>query len=213
MDFNIQNMPSMPNMQNMPSPQGNSMPMPNMNIMNMSTGGTPINALMNGPQQMPQMPQQDRRNYDKAALYESYLRSQEINKHNNNNIANNQMDKLAAAINQSLDDYVPPAREKTTQREEEHTEETEQDKDRSDEEEIKPKTSYTSYIPLWTREMILILILYILMSLGFIKNAIGSYIKYINPASDGNVPISGVIIYGLILSSLFILFRKLFLKA
>jgi len=54
---------------------------------------------------------------------------------------------------------------------------------------------------------ILLLIIYLLMSQGFVKNFLGRYIKIINVNSDGVVPFIGVFTYGLIFVLVFLSIR------
>ena len=62
-------------------------------------------------------------------------------------------------------------------------------------------------IPFWLKEIFIFIIIYFIFSMGTVKNTIGSYIKYINPDSNGNVSFVGVIIYGLLLICTIILVR------
>lgn len=62
------------------------------------------------------------------------------------------------------------------------------------------QTEFEDYI----YDFILLFIIFMLMSQQFVKNFIGTYIKAININEYGVVPISGVVIYGLIFVSLFI---------
>ncbi len=54
---------------------------------------------------------------------------------------------------------------------------------------------------------ILLLIIYLLMSQSFVKNFLGTYIKAINVNSEGYVPFTGVFIYGLIFTVVFLSLR------
>ena len=74
-----------------------------------------------------------------------------------------------------------------------------------------PKKGYLAIIPEILREPFLLLAIYLILSLQPVKEFIGKYIKYINPTSEGNVPFSGIFIYGLILTILFILIKRLLL--
>lgn len=62
-------------------------------------------------------------------------------------------------------------------------------------------------IPYWLKEILLFTIIYFIFSMGSVKNTIGTYIKYINPDSDGNVSFVGVIIYGILLICTFIIVK------
>ena len=65
---------------------------------------------------------------------------------------------------------------------------------------IKPKKSK---IPQFLKEPLLLLTLYVILSLSFVKNFFGKYIQFINPNENGDVSILGIIIYGTILTMLF----------
>lgn len=92
----------------------------------------------------------------------------------------------------------------------------EEDDDEEEEKYIPKKKSkfydkIYSKIPEKIKEPLLLLLIYIVFSLPFIRQAIGNNIKYINPNDDGDVPFIGVVIYGAILVGTFVLLKKLFL--
>lgn len=63
-------------------------------------------------------------------------------------------------------------------------------------------------------EFLILLTWYVIMSQGFVVNIISGYIHQMNCDDNGVVPLSGIIIYGIIITSLFIItryfvFRKL----
>lgn len=62
-------------------------------------------------------------------------------------------------------------------------------------------------MPSWLKEVALFVIIYFIYSMGSVKNTIGTYIKYINPDSNGNVSFIGVVIYGLLLICTFLIVR------
>ena len=70
---------------------------------------------------------------------------------------------------------------------------------------------YFSYIPQILREPLIILILFIILSQPMVKDTIGKYIKQIVPDDEGKVSFAGIVIYGAILSSLFLLIKQYFL--
>ena len=53
--------------------------------------------------------------------------------------------------------------------------------------------------------------LYMIMSQSFVKKAIGTYIPCIASNPDGTKPMIGIAIYGLILTILFVVIKKLLL--
>ena len=59
-----------------------------------------------------------------------------------------------------------------------------------------------------TKEMILILFLFCFLSLSYVKKTVGTYIPYLNPNETGKYQYIGVIIYGFILSLLFMISKK-----
>lgn len=59
-----------------------------------------------------------------------------------------------------------------------------------------------------TKEVLLLLFLYCILSLGFVKKTVGGYISYLNPNETGKYQYIGVIIYGFLLSILFISLKK-----
>lgn len=73
--------------------------------------------------------------------------------------------------------------------------------------ELSPSNPF-SYIPVQLREPLLLLIVFIILSQPIVRNNIAKYIKYINCDDDGNVPFTGILIYGLILVTIFIMAKK-----
>lgn len=59
------------------------------------------------------------------------------------------------------------------------------------------------------KDFIILFILYFLLSQDMIKDFFGKYFTSLNPKSDGAVDLTGVIIYGLILTTLFMIIRKI----
>lgn len=66
-------------------------------------------------------------------------------------------------------------------------------------------------VPEMLREPILILVLYVLLSQPMVKDTIGQYVKQINPDMDGRVSFTGVVIYGIILATLYALAKRFIL--
>lgn len=60
-----------------------------------------------------------------------------------------------------------------------------------------------SLFPSWVREPILVLIIFVILSQPIVRDNIGKYIKAINPGESGSVSFVGVVIYGIILATLF----------
>lgn len=62
-----------------------------------------------------------------------------------------------------------------------------------------------------TKELLLIIFIYVLMSSSFVKKTMGQYISIINPNEFGKYSYISIILYGLILGVIFILLKKLIL--
>ena len=123
---------------------------------------------------------------------------------NNNREEHNKIHHLVKNINQSLDDYAPSKSQNTEDSEDDSTEK---------EEDINSKNKNSDlYIPEILKEPLLIIIIYVVMSQGFVRKGIGSYISYINPGQDGYVSLIGYVIYGTILALLFMFFKKIIIK-
>jgi hypothetical protein len=73
------------------------------------------------------------------------------------------------------------------------------------------KSGYLSFVPEMLREPLLILVLFILLSEGTIKDFISNYVDQLNPDNVGVVSRVGVVIYGLLLATLYVLAKKLLL--
>ncbi len=69
-----------------------------------------------------------------------------------------------------------------------------------------------SPIPEKFREPLIIFLLFVLLSHPFVKNNLGKYIKQINPDDSGRVGLTGIVIYGVLLATLFYLVKKFALK-
>ncbi len=68
---------------------------------------------------------------------------------------------------------------------------------------------WTKYLSNDTKELLLIMGIYFILSLGFVKRTVGEYISYINPNESGKYPFIGILIYGFLLAVLFIAFKKI----
>ncbi len=88
-------------------------------------------------------------------------------------------------------------------------------KDNEDEDEDEEKSDYIAFYNIGkhfnkeTKELLLLVLIYCILSMGFIKKSVGGYISYINPDETGKYSYVGVIIYGILLAILFISFRKI----
>lgn len=107
----------------------------------------------------------------------------------------NDMEGLVKDINRDLDKF---SGSKTKSSEESDTES-----------EKKPVKRRWFYIPDIVKEPILLTLIYLLMSQSFIKKAVSMHITYLNPNEDGNVSMIGILIYGLIMSIVYMIFKKI----
>ena len=62
------------------------------------------------------------------------------------------------------------------------------------------------------KDMVLLIVIYIIMSLTFVQKFISSYIPYIQPEENGIIPTTGIIIYGIFFAVIYLISRKLILK-
>lgn len=100
--------------------------------------------------------------------------------------------KLVSNINDSLENIKPKKKRKSNDTETDTIDET-------------PKPSYKKIIFDKFKEPLLLLFIYFLLSQGFIKNLFGMYFKQINPSDNGDVSIFGILIYGTILTTIFMI--------
>jgi len=66
----------------------------------------------------------------------------------------------------------------------------------------------TDYLKIFT-EFLLLLTLYVVLSQPFVVSFASNYIYQLNPTDDGTISMTGIIIYGFILTLLFMVLRKL----
>jgi len=65
------------------------------------------------------------------------------------------------------------------------------------------KSTYSKKIPDDLVDAVLLLAVFVLLSQGKVKEFIGNYIPQINPDAEGKVAMTGVVIYGVILVSIY----------
>lgn len=75
------------------------------------------------------------------------------------------------------------------------------------EEEEKSNNSFG--IPFGWKEPLLLLAVYLLMSQAAVRHVSSTYIKQLNPGPDGTVGFIGVLIYGIILVTIYFVLKKL----
>lgn len=61
----------------------------------------------------------------------------------------------------------------------------------------------SSYIPFGWKEPLLLLFIYLLLSQALVKQFLGKYIPQLNPGGDGTVGFLGVLIYGILLVTIY----------
>ena len=80
--------------------------------------------------------------------------------------------------------------------------ESEDDDDKDDED------KFNMSLPKNFKEPLLFLAIYVVMSFATVREFLGTYITYLNPNEEGVVSFAGIIIYGVIMVSLFMMGRK-----
>lgn len=73
------------------------------------------------------------------------------------------------------------------------------------------KQTLVNSVPEVVREPLLFLIIYMVMSQPVIRETLGQYIQQLNPDMDGKISFTGVLIYGIILVTLFALAKHFIL--
>ena len=73
------------------------------------------------------------------------------------------------------------------------------------------KQTLVGNIPDIIREPLLLLIIYIILSQPIIKETLGQYIQQLNPDMEGKVSFTGVLIYGVILATLYAVAKRFIL--
>jgi hypothetical protein len=176
------------------SSQINNMNQNNQN--NQMIGGTPISEILQLP---PQLQSIDPRQID-------------------NPIPNTQIRSLINDVNHSLDSYSPKQhyvkRRIIDNSEDNDTDtNTNTNTDTDTDNEVKHKSGLYGELVNMLKEPFLLIFIYVLLSQGFIKKLFSGYFNQLhsNPETGG-VPITGVLIYGVILTTIFMISRKLILK-
>jgi len=155
------------------------------NLMSGMKGGTPISNIQNfqytQPPNNPNFVQNDNKYIKNTSDNNNmqYTKTKNKKKKKNNNV-----EKFVSQINKSVDKINV-----------------------DDNSEKEPKQPYKSKVPKLLKEPLILLLIYIILSLHFVREFFGKYIKYINPNDEGNVSFLGIVIYGIILVLLFIVSR------
>lgn len=210
-------------------------------LLNESSGGTPISELRKrAPQQ--NYNHQNHPNHQNYSNHPTFSNQDQIidqrhliqhnknspnrkqtKKKSNKNVPTNEHTKtrqkirrLVSDINRSLDDYAPSKNHNTDSDRGSINDDINNndidDMEKVDEILDKSKCEannslYNQYVPNWLKEPLLIIVLYVILSQGFVRRTLGEYITYINPQPDGTIPLIGYIIYGTILAVLFVIFK------
>lgn len=115
--------------------------------------------------------------------------------------------ELAADVNNSLDalDDIESSRSKKryTESDEDSEEEVEEP------EKLKQVTELESNYGKLLVEPLILLTLYVILSQPFVVSLFSTYITHLNPTDDGSISMSGILIYGLILTLLFVVTRHI----
>uniref|UniRef100_A0A6C0EBD7 Uncharacterized protein n=1 Tax=viral metagenome TaxID=1070528 RepID=A0A6C0EBD7_9ZZZZ len=107
------------------------------------------------------------------------------------------INNLVNDINRDLEKYQPSKSRMT-------------ETDSTDTEDNKTE-SWGSYVPNFIKEPILLLLIYLILSQEFVRQYIAKYVTYLEP-KNGSVPVTGIVIYGIILTVLFTFFKKILLR-
>ena len=74
------------------------------------------------------------------------------------------------------------------------------------------KKNIYNIIPNIIKESIIIIILFVILSVPYVKDTIGTYVKQININKDGKVPLLGMVTYGFILAVLVLITKQIVIK-
>ena len=133
------------------------------------------------------------------------------NRRKNNNDSDseyNSIKDLANEVNNSLQELENIEQKKRNDKNIINDVEGDDEKEKEKEKEKEEEEEETDYLRLII-EFLLILTLYVILSQQFVVSFASEYIQHLNPTEDGSVSLTGVIIYGLILTLTFMIIRKL----
>jgi hypothetical protein len=226
------NMNNMGNNMNMPTNipmnnMGGNMNMPANMPMNMPSNGQSdslVNSLFSGNlsgsttgssiREIQQYHEQPQEHISRPSHLRRSVREDKNNiiRNNNRNNHNNEIRNLARNVNKSLDSFEPSKVHTDEDVETDGIEENDKKKlSEKDKNEDEYKDENYSILTIG-KEMALLIIIYVILSQGFVRKTIAGYVPQINATSDGTVPIVGYFIYGSILAILFIFFRYTIIK-
>ena len=152
---------------------------------------------------------------DQSSQYSqnSYHSKQNEDLYTNNSEYKNIQD-LAEDVNNSLQALENIERDKKKRKKKEKENDTEVDQESeqdtlsSDNVVLETVELESNYLKLFT-EFIILLSLYVILSQGFVVTFAAKYIHQLNPTEEGTINLSGIIIYGLIITILFLVIRKI----
>jgi hypothetical protein len=75
--------------------------------------------------------------------------------------------------------------------------------------EEKDSDNFTLSIPNNFKDPLLLLIIFVILSQSSVRQLFGKYITFINPDEEGVVSLMGIVIYGVILVTIYMLIKKL----
>lgn len=121
--------------------------------------------------------------------------------------------ELAADVNNSLMalENIEHSKKKK-KRQDTESESDESDKDMSDDSDTHITVETIEYEADYLKtltEFLLLLTLYVIMSQPFVVSVASGYIQQLNPSEEGTISMTGIIIYGLILTVMFMVVRKI----
>lgn len=197
---------------------------------NGATTGTPISVIKNtnmqnnynNSQNYQQYSNQNIQNYNQQYNNMNPHNYQQYNQYNRQPVqlqtsSTPNINQLVSEINKELDNYKPiraknskisTVNKNKTESEDNDDTETETDTE-LEKVPFRQNKPLLHLIPDPVKELVLFVLIYVFMSFGFVKKTIGLYINQIVPDETGNISIYGVIIYGTILITLFLLIRNL----
>lgn len=106
------------------------------------------------------------------------------------------MDQLAREVGESLDNInqQPPPQKIVPKQKPQHE-----------------ANGVVKKIPVFLREPLIIVVIYVILSLDVVKRTLASYIPQLKPSADGGVMFVGIVIYAMIIAISYAVIKKLLL--
>ncbi|ARF09781.1 hypothetical protein Indivirus_3_30 [Indivirus ILV1] len=73
------------------------------------------------------------------------------------------------------------------------------------------KDDKSTYIPIGWKDPFLLLFIYLILSQALVRQFIGKYIPQLNPCADGTIGFMGVLIYGILLVTIYFISKSILL--